>query len=206
MQIAVVDTGIANIGSVCRVLCELGAQPLVARDPAGMRNASRIILPGVGSFSAGMASLKRAGFDTALPLAAGEGKQLLGICLGMQLLADHGSESGGASGLGLIAGTVDHMEAAGCKERLPHMGWNSIEVVGQSPLADGIPSGTDFYFVHSYAFAVKNRDDVVATCDHGGSFVAMVSAGNVHGAQFHPEKSAQAGFRVLRNFLEMAPC
>ncbi len=206
MKVAVVDTDIANIGSVCRVLVELGAEPVVARNPVDLRDASRIILPGVGSFSAGMASLRKAGFDEALPVAVENGKPVFGICLGMQLLAGHGTEAGGAKGLGLISGTVRHLEESGCKERLPHMGWNEVSIVRPSPIVAGIPNGTDFYFVHSYAFQANNPGDVIATCQHGVPFAAIVGSGNVHGAQFHPEKSAQAGFRVLGNFLELKPC
>ena len=206
MRIGIVDTDIANIGSVCRVLRELGAEPVVARKTSELAGASRIILPGVGSFAAGMASLRRAGFDDALRQAAADGKPLLGICLGMQLLAEHGTESGGAAGLGLIAGTVEHLQATGCKERVPHMGWNNVEIARHCALVDGIATGTDFYFVHSYVFCLANPQDLVASCDHGGKFAAIISSGNVHGAQFHPEKSAQAGFRVLGNFLEMAAC
>ncbi len=205
MKVAVIDTAIANIGSVCRVLSELGVQPVVVRDPVDLRHVSRIVLPGVGSFSAGMASLRKAGFDEALPSAAAD-KPVLGICLGMQLLADNGTEAGGANGLGLISGTVRHLEDDGCRERLPHMGWNEINIKRPSPISAGIPDGTDFYFVHSYAFQVSNPADVIATCTHGVPFAAIVASGNVYGAQFHPEKSAAAGFRVLRNFLEIKPC
>lgn len=201
MRVALVDTDIANLGSVSRVIGELGSDAVIVRDPSALMDADRIILPGVGSFVAGMESLERAGFDSALREQAAAGVPLLGICLGMQLLGDYGEEAGGAAGLGLIGGRIEHFQSVSCRERVPHMGWNSVSIPRSSHLTQGIGDGTDFYFVHSYVFRPNNEEDVVGWADYGARFAAIVSAGNVHGAQFHPEKSSRAGFRLIENFL-----
>ena len=204
MKVALVDTDIANLGSVRRVVGELGGEAVVARDPEALEGAERIILPGVGSFVAGMQSLARTGFDQALKERAAQGVPLLGICLGMQLLGDYGEEAGGAPGLGLIGGRIEHFQSIGCRERVPHMGWNSVTMARQAPLIRGIGDGTDFYFVHSFVFNAEDVDQVIGWSEYGAKFAAIISAGNVHGAQFHPEKSSRAGFRLIENFLRGA--
>lgn len=201
MKVGIVDTDIANIGSVVRALRELGAEPVVAREPSGLKGCARVILPGVGSFSAGMAQLNSAGFTPALRDMAADGLPLLGICLGMQLLAERGNEGGECAGLGLVPGEVVHLRDRGCPQRLPHMGWNSVNFAPGSRLAVGLPPAADFYFVHSYVFLPGNEADVTGVCDYGVPFAAMVQRGSVYGAQFHPEKSSAAGFAVIRNFL-----
>ena len=129
----------------------------------------------------------------------------MGLCLGMQLLADDSVEGGHTKGLGLISGSVVKFDPS-AGERVPHMGWNSVEPTGHSRLFDGIPASTDFYFVHSYAFVTEDPADVLATTDYGIPVIAAVRRGNVWGTQFHPEKSSRAGFRLLHNFIEGPKC
>jgi glutamine amidotransferase len=124
----------------------------------------------------------------------------------MQLLADHGTEGGENAGLGLIGGRIVHLNALGCAKRLPHMGWNDIRIVRPCELTENIGDGADFYFVHSYAFVPSDETTIVADSIHGVPFPAIVRSGNVFGAQFHPEKSSEAGFRILRNFIDYRPC
>lgn len=207
MKVAVIDYGLGNLGSVRRAVAELGAEPRLAAQPKDLAAADRIILPGVGSFADGMSLLRERGWVGALREEASKGKPVLGICLGMQLLASRGTEAGDTQGLGLIPGEVVGLESLGCELRIPHVGWNSV-TVHEPPcgILRGIPSGTDFYFVHSYVFAPHAATDVVATTSYGVPVTAAVGRGNVMGTQFHPEKSSKAGFRVLRNFLDAGAC
>ena len=202
MKVALVDYGMGNLGSVRRAIGELGAQPLLADEPAKLDGADRIILPGVGAFGDGMALLQSGGWVSALRQHARAGKPVLGICLGMQLLATRGVEGGDYEGLDLIAGEVVPLAGLGCKLRIPHVGWNSVTLRNRDAgMMRGIPEATDFYFVHSYAFRPRDPADVLATTEYGIAIPAVVARGNVMGTQFHPEKSSRAGFRLLRNFL-----
>lgn len=211
MKIAVLDYGVGNLGSVVRALEELRVTPLLVDRAGDMHAADSLILPGVGSFTDCKRLLDQNGWTDALKQEVlGYRKPLLGICLGMQLLAEKGQEgavdAAGTPGLGFIPGEVRSLTSMGCKERLPHVGWNTIEVMQSSDLLRGIPGGTDFYFVHSYAFVPQNREDVRAVTDYGIPVTAVVGRGHVWGTQFHPEKSSRAGFKVLRNFVEGSPC
>jgi len=207
MKVAIVDYSMGNLGSVIRALAELGADAFIAGRPEQLAAAERIVLPGVGSFADGMAHLAAHGWTEAIRQAVFAGRPLLGICLGMQLLASRGTEGGDYAGLGLIPGEVSRLTALGCGQRIPHVGWNNIRVVGNSGgLFVGIPNGTDFYFVHSFAFQATEISDVLADVNYGITFPAAVGRGHVFGAQFHPEKSSRAGFRLLRNFLDYKPC
>ena len=201
MRVALIDYGLGNLGSVRRAIGELGAEPALADAPAKLAAADRIILPGVGAFGDGMALLREGGWVSAIREAAAKGTPVLGICLGMQLLASRGFEGGATEGVGLIPGEVVPLADLGCKLRVPHVGWNSVAPHDATRLMAGIPPGTDFYFVHSYAFQPSDAADVVATTAYGISIPAAVARGKVMGTQFHPEKSSRAGFRLLRNFL-----
>lgn len=210
MKVAIIDYGMGNLGSVRRALDELDAETVIVSRPEQAASADRLVLPGVGSFADGMASLNDSGWTAAIrEQVVDKGKPLLGICLGMQLLAYRGDEGlvdGFSAGLGLVPGEVVRLDRLGCTLRIPHVGWNAIEPAAEAALFTGIPGGTDFYFVHSYAFHAAEPADVLARCDYGVRFAAAIGRGNVMGTQFHPEKSSRAGFRVLRNFLGMTPC
>lgn len=212
MRVGVIDYGAGNLGSMLRALEELGATARLVDRPAALVSDERLILPGVGNFTDCMALLRSYGWVEALVEAVNVQKQpLLGVCVGMQLLATTGEEGtadqAGTSGLGLIGGRVRHLRALGCNERVPHVGWNSV-VASQQPsdLFAGIPDETDFYFVHSYGFVVDDRSSLLAITNYGVSVAAAVRKGNVWGTQFHPEKSSRAGFRLLRNFLTVPAC
>lgn len=194
IDVAIVDAGGANLGSVRYALDRLGATPRIVRDADGLRGAARVILPGVGAAAPAMRLLLERGFADVLR----EPQQpLLGICLGMQLLFEH-SEEGDVACLGLLRGRVRKMTAAP-GVRVPHMGWNRLRVRAASRLTDGIDDGAWAYFVHGYAAPVT--DACAATCSHGSMFAAVVEQGLVAGAQFHPERSAGAGAQLLHNFL-----
>lgn len=203
MTVAIIDYGMGNLGSVRRALELLGGAPTIAHGPDELNGCRAAILPGVGAFADGMRHLREAGWDVAIRRRAGEGMPLLGICLGMQLLATSGDEGGEAEGLDLVPGRIRHLSDIGCSERVPHVGWNTIKLVegGRGALAPDL-DGNDFYFVHSYAFCPADSSHVVATCDYGAPFPAAVSAGTVVGTQFHPEKSSKAGFEILKSFLK----
>ena len=209
MKVAIVDYGMGNLGSVRRAMIELHATVEIASNPEQLAEADRIILPGVGSFSDGMASLSQYGWVDALRKQVQIcGKPLLGICLGMQLLSTQGSEGNesGSAGLGLIPGNVEHLSSLGCALRIPHVGWNSVNIIGEPAIFSGIPEQTDFYFVHSFAFTPTSPDHTLSTVDYDIPVAAAIQSGVVFGTQFHPEKSSKAGLRLLRNFLEFTAC
>jgi len=201
LTVLIVDYGMGNLGSVRRAFEECGADTQVSDDPRDVAAASHIVLPGVGAFRDGMRNLHERGWIAPLcDAACGEGIPLLGICLGMQLLASRGFEGGEAEGLGLVAGEVRLLTPSGGM-RVPHVGWNDVQVVGDAAMFHGLPDGSDFYFVHSYHFVPADVGVVCGTVDYGGEVVAAVTSGRVWGTQFHPEKSSRAGFRLLRNFI-----
>ncbi|MGV8959064.1 MAG: imidazole glycerol phosphate synthase subunit HisH [Stenotrophomonas sp.] len=196
-DVALIDAGGANLGSVRFALERWGVRVHLVRDAADLEGASRVILPGVGAAREGMARLHAQGLVEPLRNMQ---VPLMGICLGMQLLYEH-SEEGDVECLGILPGVVRHLHPA-VGIRVPHMGWNKLLALRESPLMNNVPAGSSAYFVHSYAAAVTA--DTVAACDHGGLFTAVVQRGNYCGAQFHPERSADTGARILRNFLEIA--
>lgn len=207
MKVAVIDYGMGNLGSVRRAFEALSSEVFVAERPDSLHNAQRIVLPGVGSFKEGMDRLSKNGWTLAIREQVLEfGKPFLGICLGMQLLAKSGTEGEETAGLGLIDGEVIRLDALGCALRIPHVGWNAVTLNKTNSLFAGIPEETDFYFVHSYAFRPASIDHVLAFTDYGMPIVAAIGREHIFGAQFHPEKSSKAGFRVLENFLAFNRC
>lgn len=203
MRVLVVDYGMGNLASARRGFEEGGADVLVSSDPAAIAEAGAIVVPGVGAFGQAMDRLNSAGWSEALRRAAAEGKPILGVCLGMQLLAGKGEEGGLNDGLGLIPGTVRRLvPEAG--ERVPHVGWNAVDPAPGEALFAGIPDGADFYFVHSFQFRPDDPGHVVATTPYAGGVVAAVRLGRVVGTQFHPEKSSRVGLQLIRNFLSEA--
>jgi glutamine amidotransferase len=201
--VAIVDTGLCNLDSIARAIEECGGKPLVTEDPGDREHAARIVLPGVGAFPEAMDRLRSRGLDMALSeQVIGREIPFLGVCLGMQLMATLGTEVRETAGLGWIDGEVSLLQA-GPGERIPHIGWNEVEPTAGSPLFQGIAPGRDFYFVHSYVLRPTRDEDVAAVTPYAGGFVSAVHRDNVFGVQFHPEKSQQVGFAVLRNFLAL---
>lgn len=206
MSVALVAYESGNLGSVVRAFSRVGVTATVARDPADIKESTHVLLPGVGSFAAAMDVLRRAGWDEALRLHVENGLALLGICLGMQLLGSEGTEGGASQGLGLIPGRVAHLSEAGCRLRIPHVGWNDVRMVGSAEITAGIAPGTDFYFAHSYVLTPEDPGHVLGRVDYGAPITAMVMSGKVFGIQCHPEKSSSAGLRLLENFSRVRPC
>jgi glutamine amidotransferase len=207
MKVAVVNYGMGNLASVRRALEDLGAHAYVANAPGELEAADRFVLPGVGAFSQGMGHLQAGGWFDALRAGVGRGRPLLGICLGMQMLAAWGEEGGPTRGLGLVPGRIRRLNDLGCTQRIPHVGWNEIALADDAgPLLAHIPTGSDFYFVHSYGFVADEATDVIATTDYGIEVPAAVQRGHVFGTQFHPEKSSRAGRQLLENFLRYPSC
>ncbi len=204
-MIAIIDYGVGNLFSLSSSLRHLGIENQVTADPEILKSASHIILPGVGAFGDAMAKLTATGLIAPLKEQVAEGKPLLGICLGMQILFESGSEYGDHTGLGLLKGHVGplspQLEGTGLK--IPHMGWNSLDVKQpENPLMKYTKQGDCVYFVHSF-YAQHCEGDVVASAQYGVDVPGTVARGNVFGCQFHPEKSGEVGLRILRAFSEI---
>lgn len=210
IEVAVVDYGVGNLLSVSRALEHAGARVSVTSDPAVILSAARVVLPGVGSYAAGMDALRAQGLDDVVRQVAAIGTPLLGICLGMQLLLDDSAEFGVTAGLGLIGGSVVRIPATttgGERHKIPHIGWNELAVPPSradwsgTVLADTTP-GDAVYFVHSYMAAPASPAHRLADCNYGGIAVAaVIERDNILGCQFHPEKSGEVGLTMLRRFL-----
>jgi glutamine amidotransferase len=202
-QIALLDYGAGNLRSVAKALARSGLEPEVTGDPAAVRRADGVVLPGVGAFAAAMASLAEKGLGDAVREAIAAGKPYLGLCLGLQVLFEHGEEHGVTKGLGLYAGRVRRFperDAQGAPLRVPHIGWNEVRWSGTHPLLAKLPPRDLYYFVHSYRAEPARGDLVVGRVDYGGEFAAAIATGNVFAVQFHPEKSQAAGKRLLDAF------
>jgi imidazole glycerol-phosphate synthase subunit HisH len=202
--IAIVDYGLCNLDSVARAVALNGGQPLVTQDPRDLARAERIILPGVGAFPRAMQNLHKFGLVKALEdQVRGKGIPILGVCLGMHLLAAVGQEVEETPGLGWIQGEVKRMVPKEPGERIPHIGWNEVEYTQPSALFANISSGTNFYFVHSFHLSTRRAETVIGTSPYCGGFAAAVAEGNIFGVQFHPEKSQRLGLRLIQNFLSL---
>lgn len=203
MKILIIDYGMGNLGSVRRAFEECGATVAVSADPQNIADASGLVLPGVGAFRDGMSRLHETGWADVLRKAHSEKVPLLGICLGMQLLADKSYEGGEFEGLGIISGEVIRLVPQNPLERIPHIGWNEVMKNGDVGLFKNVESATDFYFVHSYHFVPAHKEHILATTPYCGEFVSAVGNEQTFGVQFHPEKSSKPGFQVIRNFLSL---
>lgn len=198
-MITIVDYGMGNLGSIKSMLRRVGVRSTITGDPAEIAHASKILLPGVGSFDAAMEQIHVRGLREVLDdKALTERVPMLGICLGMQLIT-RGSEEGGRAGLGWVAAETCRFPAEG-PLKVPHMGWNDVTRTRPSPLTEGLPSHARFYFVHSYFVRTDRPSDTILAAHYGVTFAAALEAGNVFGAQFHPEKSHRFGMQVLANF------
>lgn len=208
----IVDYGLGNLFSISRALRRVGGREVeITSDPARIATAQRLVLPGVGAFGDGMRGLRERGLLDAVKAFAATGRPLLGICLGMQLLMDEGTEFGVHPGLGLIAGrTVPFPAAEGRALKIPHVGWNGLaDPRGRrdwaGTLFEGLSADSQVYFVHSFVAAPTDGADTLAVSAYGGkTFCAATRRGNIYGCQFHPEKSGNAGLRILKNFLNIA--
>ena len=200
---AIIDYGVGNLFSLKSSMAAIGAEAVVTRDPAVIAAADRLILPGVGAFGDAAEKLKSAGMFSLVQEEAKRSKPMLGICLGMQLLFDRSSEYGMHEGLGLVPGEVREIEGViPAKLDIPHMGWNALHFLKESPLFEGLQEGAHVYFVHSYA-AFDCDAHLLATAEYGVPLTAAVQNGNVFGTQFHPEKSGETGLRILSNFTKL---
>jgi len=201
-MVAIVDYGVGNLFSLKCSLAAIGAQVVVTSVPAVLEQADHIILPGVGAFEDAAEKLRRSGLDQVLIRLANQGKPLLGICLGMQLLFEKSFEYGEHQGLGLIPGCVVPMEGKIAPElKIPHIGWNALQFKKDHPLFSHIHDGDFVYFVHSY-YAAQCDDYVLATAEYDIPLTAAVAHGNICGCQFHPEKSGKVGLAILKAFVE----
>ncbi len=200
-MIAVIDYGVGNLFSLVHSLKKVGAESIITSDKEQIMRADKLILPGVGSFGDAAERLKDSGLDEVIKAECASGKPLLGICLGMQLLFDKSFEYGEHCGLGLIKGEVVPLSDYVKELKIPHMGWNSLELTDNNPIFKNLKSGSFVYFVHSYY--AKCREGLSATCDYGIKVTAAVRKGNVYGVQFHPEKSGENGLEILKAFSEI---
>jgi len=202
-MIAVIDYGVGNLFSLSASLNYLGLNNVITADKAEIKNASHIILPGVGAFKDAYKKLEDTSLIPVIKEEAANGKPLLGICLGMQLLFDKSYEYGEFEGLKLIHGEIVPIkDYIGDNLKVPHMGWNSLKITKPSPIFKYIESGDYVYYVHSY-FAKTNEENIIATSDYGIDLTGAASRANVYGTQFHPEKSGKTGLNILKAFSEI---
>jgi imidazole glycerol-phosphate synthase subunit HisH len=203
-MIRIVDYGLGNILAFLNVYKRLNVEAGVAKSPDDLLDADKIILPGVGAFDHAMDLLERSGMRATLDeLVLRKGTEVLGICVGMQILAG-ASDEGSARGLGWVPGRVRSFRVLNDPQlRLPHMGWNDVRPTVPSPLFSNLESDARFYFLHSYFFDCERPQDVAATSSYGTDFGCAIRSGNIHGVQFHPEKSHQFGKQLLKNFAEL---
>ena len=200
-MIAIIDYGVGNLRSVEKAFEAVGAPALVTGDKVAIRKAERLVLPGVGAFGECARRLRESGLDGLVLEAAKTGKPILGLCVGLQLMFDEGHEFGVHPGLGLMRGRVVRFPEAG--PHVPQIGWNQIEASKPHPLLNGLEDGTYFYFVHSYHVEAGDSEDVLASTEYGIRYASVCARGAVCGVQFHPEKSQDAGLRLLANFAEL---
>ncbi len=200
-MIAIIDYGVGNLRSVEKAFEAVRVPALVTGDKAAIREAERLVLPGVGAFGECARRLRESGLDRLVLEAAQAGKPILGLCVGLQLMFDEGHEFGVHEGLGLMHGRVVRFPEAG--PHVPQIGWNQIEETKPHPLLDGLADGTYLYFVHSYHVEADDSADVLASTEYGIRYPSVCARGAVCGVQFHPEKSQDAGLRLLANFAKL---
>ncbi len=199
---AIIDYGVGNLFSLARSLDFIGESAIITSDSDAILNADRVILPGVGAFGEAMNKLQSASLVPTVRQAADSGKPLLGICLGMQLLFEKSFEFGEREGLGLIPGLVAPLSEDITGLKIPHMGWNRLNIIQDDPLFKFVKNGSFVYYVHSY-YAKNCADHTLAVSEYGIPVTGVVKNGNVYGTQFHPEKSGSAGLAILKAFCEM---
>jgi glutamine amidotransferase len=201
-EVAILDYGMGNLRSVEKAFEHIGARATITRDHDAVRAADGVVLPGVGAMPKAMEAVRAYGLDELLLERRDAGVPVIGICMGMQLLFESTTELGGAEGIGLLEGTVDHLDAAGLK--VPHIGWNSVSWRRESELIAGLPDPCAFYHVHSLAPRPAHEEDILGTALYGSEFASVVARPPVFGAQFHPEKSGADGLALLANFAALS--
>jgi glutamine amidotransferase len=203
-MIVIVDYGMGNLESVRNALAAIGCRSEISADASALKNCTALVLPGVGAFGDAMKNLRATGLDRILSeQVLSRRKPFLGICLGLQLLAEKGFEHGENAGLGWIKGEVVRLSETTSENpilRIPHIGWNDVHLSPSSPLSQGLKASSAFYFVHSYCFNVENADVVSGWCEYGLRFPAIIESDNISATQFHPEKSHKDGLKLLRNW------
>ena len=202
MKIAIIDYGMGNLHSAAKALEKVGAQVAVTRDPERVRQADKVVLPGVGAFGDCMKNLNERELAPVIHEVIAAGKPFLGICVGLQMLFEGSEEDPGVAGLGIFKGLVRKIVAPGLK--VPHMGWNSLALQAASPLFQGLPPAAYVYFVHSFHAVPTDESCITAVTDYGGQVTAAVGRGLIQAVQFHPEKSSAVGLKILANFKEMS--
>ena len=201
-MIAIIDYDAGNIKSVEKALVHLGEQPVITRDREEILRADKVILPGVGAFGDAMAKLREYGLEEVIHEVVAKNTPFLGICLGLQVLFESSDEAPGVPGLGVLKGKICRIpETEGLK--IPHMGWNSLELHQNGRLFKGLSDNAYVYFVHSYYLKAEEEEIVTATTEYGTTIHASVEKGNVFACQFHPEKSSDTGLHILKNFVEL---
>jgi len=198
----IIDYGLGNLASVAKAFKKAGSEIVISSDSNLISKADHLVLPGQGAFSDGINNIRKLKLDKILyQQVLKEKKPILGICLGMQLMANIGYENGECQGLGLIEGKTIKIKAS-AKIRLPHIGWDNVEIEKKSTIFSEIPNNSDFYFLHSYHLVPSDKSLIVATCDYGQKFVVSAQKGNIFATLFHPEKSHDFGIKLIKNFLE----
>jgi len=198
-MIAVVDYGMGNLRSVQKAFEHVGAKAVIVDSPGDIDAAERVVLPGVGAFGDAMNNLKTAGLIAPIIRAISEGRPFLGICLGLQLMFAESEEMGQHRGLDILPGKVKRFPEG---QRVPQIGWNEVRIQRETALLDGVPDRSYFYFVHSFFVASERDEDVVGVTDYGIDYASIAGNGRAFGVQFHPEKSQDAGLKILKNFAE----
>jgi len=201
--IAIIDYQMGNLRSVQKGFEKVGQEAQIVSDPQQLKEATKIVLPGVGAFGDAIQELTERGFVEPLQKWLDQDRPFLGICLGLQLLFERSFEGGEHLGLGVLAGEVRRFDVP-APLKVPHMGWNELQLNKPAPILQGVNSGDHLYFVHSYYVAPDDREVVAVEADYGGPFCAMVWRGQMFATQFHPEKSQQVGLQILKNFSELA--
>ena len=200
-MIAIIDYGMGNLRSVEKAFQFLGFTARIIGNPAETIDASHLVLPGDAAFGDAMRNLKNGGWVDSIQQGIKSGKPFLGICVGLQLMFEESEEMGTHKGLGLLPGKCTRFPAG---ERIPQIGWNQIDIQKKTPLLDGVPTGSFFYFVHSYHVTTENTDECIATTDYGLDYTSVAGRNGLYGVQFHPEKSQDRGLRILKNFAQMS--
>ena len=199
-EVAIIDYGVGNLRSVEKAFAAMGCEAVISGEESVLRAAERLVLPGVGAFGACMKALSERGFDRLVREKVEEGTPLLGVCVGMQLLFEQSDEFGATRGLGLLRGRVRRFND---ELLVPHVGWNRITQIRENPLFNGVTNGSFFYFVHSYYCEPVDSQVITGETEYGVNYASVVAHKNICGVQFHPEKSQDAGLRLLRNFARL---